>query len=48
MTSLAAADGGCPVLLFSAGDTVRITGVSPPEAIQPHHQAENQIENESE
>ena len=27
-------------------DTVRITGVSPPEAIQSHHQAVHQTENE--
>ncbi|MDK2870022.1 MAG: hypothetical protein PWP39_1257 [Pyrococcus sp.] len=30
-----------------SGDTVRITGASPLEATQSHHQADNQTENET-
>jgi hypothetical protein len=32
--------------IVKVDDTVRITGVSPPEAIQSHHQAVHQTENE--
>ena len=34
------------IFTASGDDTVRITGVSPPEAIQSHHQAVHQTENE--
>ncbi|MDK2870123.1 MAG: hypothetical protein PWP39_1358 [Pyrococcus sp.] len=34
------------IIMAGGRDTVRITGVSPPEAIQSHHQAVHQTENE--